>query len=481
LTPFQPYDILGYLQAGAKKSGGEKAEAKRSAESSQARPRVWRKGVDELDEGETLEYDKTTYYCLHYLALEWPCLSFDLIRDPWETPRHAFPHKMLMVAGTQAAPRQQNYIAVMKLDNMGQAGHGPKEDKKKKKKDKDENMNDDDDGDLSDNDSDDDDLSDSDSEEEDDEDPPLLHCKKIAHSGGVNRIRVCPQAQHIVATWSDAGQVNIFDVKHDLEDVTKREKVSNSRTIQKQKAEQVFGGHNVEGFALDWSPLSQGRLLTGDCKGKLFLWEPNTGGKWDVGKRKFTGHNSSIEDIQWSSTEPEVFMTSSVDKTIRVWDCRASNAPMLTVENAHEKDVNVISWNKLTSHILASGGDDHALKIWDLRNFSTGSHVANYKYHVSPITAVEWCPYESSMLLTCGEDDQLCIWDVALERDPEEEAALKAALGDQADLPEDIPPQLLFVHQGMTMLKEGHWHTQIPGMMVSTAVDGFNVFKPFNV
>ena len=63
-----------------------------------------------------------------------------------------------------------------------------------------------------------------------------------------------------------------------------------------------------------------------------------------------------------------------------------------------------------------------------------------------PVTSVEWCPFESSMLGTTSSDGQVAVWDLALERDPEEEAALAAHMN--AASPDDLPPQLLFVHLG---------------------------------
>lgn len=43
--------------------------------------RVFQLGVDPLGAGEVLDYDSSTYLMYHKMRVEWPCLSFDVVKD----------------------------------------------------------------------------------------------------------------------------------------------------------------------------------------------------------------------------------------------------------------------------------------------------------------------------------------------------------------------------------------------------------------
>ena len=207
-------------------------------------------------------------------------------------------------------------------------------------------------------------------------------------------------------------------------------------TIDRKKIETplfTVNAHRTEGFAMDWGGLLGGgasghsghlRLLTGDMHSKIFLTTSNNTG-FTTHATPFESHTSSVEDLQWSPTEPTVFASCSADRSIRIWDVRIkSHRSALTVDAAHEQDVNVISWNRGTQFLLLSGGDDGALNVWDMRSFKpnqTPSPVAHFDWHRAPISSVEWHPEEDSIFAASGRDDQVTLWDLGVERDDEED------------------------------------------------------------
>ncbi|KAJ3233294.1 ribosome biosynthesis protein rrb1 [Chytriomyces hyalinus] len=409
---------------------------------------------DELKEGEVLVADNSAYEMLHQLQVEWPCLSFDILRDNLGLMRKQFPMTSYIVAGSQAERAKDNKLYLMKMSDLHRTKH------------------------------DNDDEMDEDSGDEDLDDDPVLEYKTVPHNGGVNRVRVMPHPEsHIVASWSEYGKVHIWDLTQVVASLD-----TPGLTANVTKPLFNVDRHNkVEGFAMDWSSLgNKYRLLTGDCASKIFLTTLHSNTAFQTDALPFTGHESSIEDLQWSPAEESVFSSCSADGTIRVWDVRTKGKAQISWK-AHDSDVNVISWNRLTDRLIASGSDSGEFSVWDLRTVAATAGTkgpqtpaASFTWHKKPITSIEWHPAESSMLAVAGADDQVTLWDLALERDAEEEPMMAANAAAAGAAKVEVPPQLLFIHQGQESVKEVHWHPQAPGVLVSTALSGFNVFKTIN-
>jgi ribosome assembly protein RRB1 len=182
---------------------------------------------------------------------------------------------------------------------------------------------------------------DEDSDDEDVDDNALLEYKTIPHHGGINRIRVMPHPEtHIVATWSETGKVHVFDASAQMR------ALDTPGMVLPKDVKPIYTNHKhgrYEGYALDWSSVVPGRLLSGDSNSKIYLTQADS--SITTEEQPFVGHKASVEDVQWSPSEKDVFVSGSVDKTIKVWDVRAGKKPQLSVV-AHDADVNVMSWNR---------------------------------------------------------------------------------------------------------------------------------------
>ncbi|XP_028049933.2 glutamate-rich WD repeat-containing protein 1 isoform X2 [Monomorium pharaonis] len=431
---------------------GEKAnESQEEAES-----RVYLPG-QALQKGEELVVDKSAYKLLHHAQSGAPCLSFDVIPDNLGNSRESYPLSMYIVAGTQAAKANINNLLVMKMSNLRANKY-----------------------------SEDSETESSDSEDEDEDRKPVMSVAPIKHQGCINRVRCTKFGGAILAaSWSELGRVNIWNLQEQLNAVENHSLLTQYRNKCDKASAGIkplyaFKGHLSEGFGLDWSHMELGTLASGDCKGNIHIWRiDSSGASWHVDQRPYNSHAPhSVEDLQWSPSEKNVLASCSVDKSIKIWDTRASpqNACMLMTPDAHTSDVNVISWNPKESQFMVSGGDDGLLHVWDLRQFGSNdtTPVATFKQHTAPITTVEWHPTEATVFASGGADDQIAQWDLSVEADHTEEQPQDSVLAK-------LPPQLLFIHQGQSDIKELHWHSQCPGTMISTAHSGFNIFRTISV
>ena len=432
-------------------------------------------GRSVLQPGQTLTPDPSTYEMLHTFSTPWPCLSFDIIRDNLGDNRKQYPRTLYAVAGTQAESlrSRDNELMILKLSSLSRMDRGNET------------------GSESESDSDDDEPSSAE---------PILESKSIPLPSTTNRTRSFQPPQStttpdpsqlpttLTATSLENGQILIHDVTAHLKALSSPGHIleaSSSRPLSTLRM------HKSEGYALDWAPASQhplGRLLSGDNDGCIYSTQRTEGGGWVTDNRPLTGHTSSVEEIQWSPNEKNVFASASSDGSVKVWDVRSKSRKPAVDVKVSSTDVNVMSWSRQVFHLLATGADDGEWAVWDLRQWKPQqgapstqlkpSPVASFNFHKKPITSIEWHPTDDSVVALACADNTATLWDLAVELD-DEEYGKEAGLGLGEGL-EKVPEQLLFIHHQEDG-KELHWHPQIPGTVMVTGSSGFGIFKTISV
>ena len=452
------------------KTKKETKKEKKNEDKNKIQVNLWDdKKNNKLKEGETLDFDNDAYEMLHRSKVEWPCLSVDFLlkensllsslkefylpNDKRKMTEDKYPYNTYIIAGSQTNEKN-GYFYFMKWYNM-----------RKTKYDDDPEKGEDDEDD-----------------EEEDKINPFMKYEKIKVNGNINRVKSMKNSS-ICALWNDSPSVDIIDCEELFNNIEYKEEIrveedSNKHKNKKLKKDikykKIFKKslpQKSEGFAIDWNNINPFVLALGGYDKKVSIFKPKDENISDIilFGDYLTGHSDSVEDIQWSPNEENVLASCGIDKSIRFWDIRQNtkNSPKI-LNNAHNSDVNVISWNTIRNHLFASGGDDNTFKVWDLR-YLNEDPISEIKWHTGPINSIMWDPFDESQLAVCSEDNRLSVWDFSVEPDEKK-------LFDNFN--NEIPQQLVFLHQGQINLKDVKFHPIFKNMLISSAENGLNLFRP---
>lgn len=453
-----------------------KSKNKSEAGEKKIKVKIWNE-EEKINEDEKLDYDNEAYEMLHRAIPEWPCMSVDFVlpenfsgaaknfysteKSRFNLSKDAFPFTAYMVAGSQTTG-QNGFVYAMKWFNMHKTKYDDDPDK----------------------------AADSDEEEASN---PYMKFEKAQVAGNVNKLQTM-QHSHICGIWSDSPSIEIVDLRTVIEDleasaqITQEELENQTQTnINNKNKKRKLNAKNItlksfkrtnEGYALQWHHALPGVLAAGgqDKKIEIYLPADENCSDWTLNSANsnnsfgvLKGHKASVEGLAWSPSQNFVLASCSVDKSIRFWDLRADKGnPPIVIDAAHESDVNCISWNNHCDFMVASGSDDNSFKVWDIRYVSNGP-ISHIKWHKAPITSLAWDPFDESQIAVSSEDNRLSVWDFSVEPDDNQ-------LFDAQN--QEIPQQLIFLHQGQENIKEIKFHPLFKDFIVSTAENGINVFKP---
>ncbi|KAI5950082.1 hypothetical protein KGF57_004428 [Candida theae] len=182
-------------------------------------------------------------------------------------------------------------------------------------------------------------------------------------------------------------------------------------------------------------------------------------------------HKFGISTIQWWPFDTGLFVSSSFDHTVKVWDTNeltpvfsfnlnnrvysidvcgdssliaaASDQPFVRLLDmrssssahtlrGHKGKTLSVKWHPINSNLLASGGYDGEVRIWDIRRSSnllcrldmlttnTSNSLSrqeanltqqSVKAHSGPVNGLCW-DESGSTLFTAGNDDKIRVWDM---------------------------------------------------------------------
>jgi histone-binding protein RBBP4 len=231
--------------------------------------------------------------------------------------------------------------------------------------------------------------------------------QKINHPGEVNKARYQPQNPDIIASLCTDGRVLIFDrTKHPLQ--PKDDSI---------KFEAELVGHSKEGFGLNWSPLREGHLVTGNEDTTVKTWDLKSdfskGSRTISPTATYTCHSATVNDVQYHPIHNFWIGTASDDLTFQVIDTRIeTHKKALYKKEAHADAVQCISFHPKWESLVATGSADKTVAVWDLRNLD--KKLQSLESHRGDVVGLQWHPQCESILASSSYDRRICLWDLSL-------------------------------------------------------------------
>jgi len=188
---------------------------------------------------------------------------------------------------------------------------------------------------------------------------------------------------------------------------------SNQRHSKLHAPTMLLSGSPAEVLTCRFSPNSQ-FLASAGKERDILLWNvySETCDNWNV----LNGHKNAVTEVCWSrdnmyafiqyhTNRPSSLYSSSVDKTVAVWD--AASGERIKQLKGHGGIVNAVSTNRTGSPLIASASDDGFIKVWDPREKRP---VANLGMEF-PMTAVDFS-HDGTLVFGGGVDNVVRAWDI---------------------------------------------------------------------
>lgn len=111
----------------------------------------------------------------------------------------------------------------------------------------------------------------------------------------------------------------------------------------------------------------------------------------------------------WDPHYPNRFISTN-DKTIRIWDAKDLKETQ-TISNAHKTCILSVDHNPNKPYHIVTSSQDRTIKFWDLRN-TDKPLLKVLSSHSHWIWCVKYNRYHDQLIISCGSDSNVSLWNI---------------------------------------------------------------------
>jgi len=156
-------------------------------------------------------------------------------------------------------------------------------------------------------------------------------------------------------------------------------------------------------FDVDWSPVDPSLLVTGNGDGSVSVWKYPMTNRMSDRKALLnqSQHKKEVYSVHWepSGMRTYHFLSASWDQTIKIWNLSNNGLTYLSCLSGHSSMVYSAAWNPKKSGIIVSTSADKTFRLWDVNSSDSSAPIFTSDVNKSDILCCDWSKFDQNLFV----------------------------------------------------------------------------------